>query len=84
MTGIGTSTAAPTMCIATRTSFVSIGIGGVGIRSGKKSERMSTTRQIAAKLGAGLRAVLATTRKTTAAPNEKTMLTLQAGVNRKR
>ena len=44
---MGTSTAAPKICMLVKTIGVDMGTGGVGIINGRKSDRISTTRDIA-------------------------------------
>lgn len=64
----------------TSASLVAIGIGGVGIRRGRMQDTTSTTKEMAANNGAGLRAVLAMMRKTIPAPAQKTALKMITSV----
>ncbi len=64
----------------TRLSSVAKGIGGVGLMRGRKRESTRTTKDIVAKTRAGRRTMLATIKKTTLAPAQKTILKVTISV----
>jgi len=53
-----------------RLASVDTGIGGVGMKKGKNSERNNTTKDIVTNTGAGRRTVLAIIMKTMVAPTQ--------------
>ena len=77
---MGTSTTAPSMCILDILSFVAIGIGGVGARSGRNKDKTRTMVHIQTNNRAGRRAVLATSKKTRLAPIENMRLKMTTSV----